>query len=69
MIRKILKILGFRLYCVTFTIVDRYGKHLAMFTTICYAKSKCSAKRRAEKCFNSGNIMFFGDYDISIEEI
>lgn len=69
MFKKILEKLGFRLYCVTFTILDKYGNYVGMFTIICYAESKGRAKRRAEKRLNRCNIMFVGNWDICIEEI
>lgn len=69
MFKKILEKLGFRLYCVTFTVVDKYDSYVGMFTIICYAESKGRAKRRAEKRLNRCNIMFVGNWGISIDEI
>ena len=69
MFKKILEKLGFRLYCVTFNIVDKCGYYVGMFTIICYAESKGGAMRRAEKRLNRCNIMFVGNWDIHVEEI
>ena len=69
MFKKILEKLGFRLYCVTFTIVDKYDNYVGMLMIICYAESKDRAKRRAGKRLNRSNIMFVGNWDICVEEI
>ena len=69
MFKKILEKLGFHLYCVTFTILGNCDDYAGMFTIICYAESKGRAKRRVEKLLNRCNIMFVGNWDISIEEI
>lgn len=69
MFKKILEKFGFRLYCVTFTLLDRFGNYAGMFTVICYAESKGRATRRARKRLNRINIMFVGSWEISVEEI
>ena len=69
MFKKILEKFGFRLYCVTFTLLDRLGNYAGMFTVICYAESKGRAIRRARKRLNRTNIMFVGSWEISVEEI
>ena len=69
MFKKILEKFGFHLYCVTFTIVDKYDSYVGMFTIICYAESKGRAIRRARKRLNRTNIMFVGSWEISVEEI
>ena len=69
MFKKILEKLGFRLYCVTFTLLDRFGNCAGMFTVICYAESKGRARRRARKRLNRINAMFVGSWEISVEEI
>ena len=69
MFKKILEALGFRLYCVTFTLLDRFGNYAGMFTVICYAESKGRATRVARKRLNRINIMFVGSWEISVEEI
>ena len=69
MFKNILEKFGFRLYCVTFTLLDRFGNYAGMLTVICYAESKGRAKRRAEKRLNRCNIMFAGNWEIDVEEI
>ena len=69
MFKKILEKLGFRLYCVTFTLLDKYCNYVGMFTIICYAESAGRARRIAEKRLNRCNIMFVGNWGICIEEI
>lgn len=69
MFKKVLEKLGFRLYCVTFTLLDSYGAYAGMFTIICYAESKGRATRRAEKRLNRINVMFVSSWEISVEEI
>lgn len=69
MIKRFIELLGFRLYCVTFTMVDVRNNYVGMFSILCYAESKGCAKRRARKRLNKVNIMFSGNWIIDAEEI
>ena len=69
MFKKILEKLGFRLYCVTFTLLDRFGNFAGMFTVICYAESKGRARRRAIKRLNRIIKMHVVSWKIDVEEI